>query len=166
MEIVLAPKNRVALLLVDSAAFLMIYLIPIFAHHAPFPLYYAEPMRIVTLAVYFLSRNYPNALFLAFTIPLFSMFCTGHPVPLKALLISTELVLNIALLRLLMQRFRLHHFLATTCSILFAKSSYYILKYLLLSLTLLSGSLVSIPLPVQGFSVLITAAVFSFFLSK
>jgi hypothetical protein len=44
-----------------------------------YPIYLADPMRIVLLAGLLLTRNLKNGILLAVTIPLFSSLVIGHP---------------------------------------------------------------------------------------
>ena len=160
MNTTLRTRSAFEIILIDLIALLVVYLVPSLSHVSPFPLHYAEPMRLMAIGVYFVSGNQKNALLLAFTMPLFSMLFTGHPVPLKALLISVELSVNVLLLDLLMGRFRRQGFGVLLGSILLSKTLYYLLKFLFISMSLLSGALFSIPIPVQVTAAIITAALF------
>ncbi|MGY6743327.1 MAG: hypothetical protein ACXIUQ_11370 [Cecembia sp.] len=164
MEATLKKYKKTRIILADILAITAVYLIPSIAHFSPFPLYFAEPMRLIAITVYFLSKNHWNAMVLAFTLPFFSMLFTGHPIPLKAILISVELFLNILFLRIMTKNLNLHLLLALFSSILFSKILYYFLKYALLTTSLMSGSLISIPIYIQLFSSAITAILFFVFL--
>lgn len=166
MEAIFKNNTKAKIILVDILAITAVYLIPSIAHFSPFPLYYAEPMRLVAIVVYFLTRNHWNSLALAFTIPLFSMLFTGHPIPIKAILISIELAINILLLNLLISKFKFHLLIALFSSIILSKVIYYFLKYLLLTSSIMSGSLISIPIYIQLLSSAITTLLFFIFLVK
>jgi len=148
-------------LLVDVSVFAVIYLLPALSHLVPFPLYLIEPMRIALFAGYLFSRNGYNAAFLAVTLPLFSMWTTGHPVFFKSLLISVELLANILLFILFFQRFRLNVFVALVSSILLSKVIYYGFKFTFLQGGLLAGNLISTGLQNQLITLLGLAMLFS-----
>lgn len=154
------------LALVDLLAILAIYSLPTISHFFPFPMYFSEPMRIIAIAVYFLSKNRKNSFLLALTLPLFSMMFSGHPIPIKAGLISMELLINIFLLDVFFKRFKWNAFIALSSSILLSKVLYYFSKYIFIKLTFLEGALVSIPIYIQILSLMITSLVFFIFLQQ
>lgn len=159
-----AELNVYKIALVDLGAILAIYFLPSVSHLLPFPMYFAEPMRIITIAVYFLSKNHKNSLLIALTLPLFSMMFSGHPIPLKASLISIELLMNVFMLDIFIRYFKWKVFIALSVSILASKVVYYFLKYMIIQFGFLQGSLVSIPLYIQLISLIITSLVFFVFL--
>jgi hypothetical protein len=115
-------------------------------------------MRLVAIAAYFVSRNKSNACILALTLPIFSLVFSGHPTFFKASLISVELFLNMLLLDTLIQNLKWKTFLALVISISVSKIFYYAMKYIFISISLLQGNLISIPIPIQMASVAITAS--------
>ncbi len=143
---VLANK-KTKTILIDVALIITMYLVPTISHLLALPVYYIEPMRIM-LFVSILYTNRLNAAFIAVTLPLFSFAVSGHPVFIKMMLISAELLVNAFLFYYLM-KITNKPFIAGFISIAASKVFYYTIKYLLLSTALLSGSLVSIPLAVQ-----------------
>jgi hypothetical protein len=152
-------KNTVIrIVLTDTLSITLIYFIPVISHLSPFPLYYSEPMRLVAIAAYFASRNKWNAYLLALTLHVFSLAFSGHPTFFKASLISVELFLNMLLLDTLIQNLKWKTFLALVISISVSKIFYYAMKYIFISISLLQGNLISIPIPIQMASVAITAS--------
>lgn len=146
---------RLRTLAIDVAALAVIYFMPALSHLLAVPVYFVEPMRIMLiLAIAHTSKR--NAYFLALTLPLFSFAISAHPVFLKSLLISVELVFNVWLFFALVKIIR-NNFAAMAAAIIGSKMFYYALKFGLLSAALLQGSMVSIPLYIQ----LITTMVFS-----
>jgi hypothetical protein len=146
---------RLRTILIDMAALAVIYFMPALSHMLAVPVYFIEPMRImVILAMAHTSRR--NAYLLALTLPVFSFVISAHPVFLKSLLISLELVVNVWLFYALVKVVR-NNFAAIAAAIIGSKLFYYALKFGLLSAALLQGSMVSIPLYIQ----LLTTMVFS-----
>ncbi len=77
----------------DIAALVFIGLVPAASHLFKIPVYYIEPMRIMlVLALLFSSRW--NAYTLAIVLPLFSFLVSGHPAPVKMIIIMAELLMN------------------------------------------------------------------------
>lgn len=131
----------------DLHAIVLIYFIPTLSHLIGFPLYYAEPMRILLIiALVYTQKN--NAYILALTLPIFSFVVSAHPVFLKSLLISVELMLNVYLFYLLVKHLK-STFPAILLSIVLSKIAYYALKFALISFFLIEGDLVSTPLLMQ-----------------
>jgi hypothetical protein len=141
------PAVRVVI--TDVLVLLLVFLIPALSHLSPFPLYWMEPMRLFVLLGYFLSRNIWNASILAFSVPLFSMWMTGHPIFLKSLLISLELCANVLILHWLWKTAKAPLLPALLGSVFVSKLWYYLLKYSVILAGGLSGTLVSTPLSIQ-----------------
>lgn len=115
-------------------------------------------MRLM-LVLAMVHTHRKNAFILALTLPLFSFFISAHPVLLKSLLISAELVVNVVLFYLLLKR--IHVFPAIFLSIWLSKVFYYGIKYLAMtSLLLDEDRLIGTPLMMQ----LLTSTVFSLYL--
>ena len=146
-------------LLIDVLLLLALYLLPSVSHLTAWPLYILEPMR-VALIVALLFTNRANTYFIAVTIPLASVFLTGHPEPLKAVLMCIEFSVLVACYAWLARRARIPAFVALLAGILFSKVIYYTLKSAALSAGLLAGSLISTPVKMQLILALGTAAVF------
>jgi hypothetical protein len=124
-------KKVIRPLVFDIAAFLGIYLVPAMVHYIAWPVYMIEPMRIVlVLAIVHTSRH--NALFLALTLPFFSYLVSGHPFPLKAAIISTELIANVILFYLLASKTG-SRFFSMLIAILASKMFCYLLYWVFIS---------------------------------
>ena len=108
-----------SVLLVDVVLLAALYLVPALSHATALPVYLLEPMRIA-LIVALLFTNRANTYFIAVTIPLASVLVTGHPEPLKALLMCIEFSILVAAYGLLAQRFRIPAFAALAAAILVA----------------------------------------------
>jgi len=95
--------NAGKILLLDSIAFLLVWLTPVISHLIGFPFYMIEPMRfMVILSVAYTSRG--NSYLLALTLPMFSWVVSGHPEFYKTLVMTAELVLNVFLFYYLVKR--------------------------------------------------------------
>lgn len=151
---------------VDIGVFIAIYFIPAMSHLVSFPLYILEPMRVFLFIGYLLSKSTPNALFLAFTIPLFSLATTGHPVFYKATLISVELVINIYLLHRLVNYANFPVFVSLALATVVSKIGYYVAKYIFIKLALLNGTLISTNPLLQLVTLLSLSAIFALFFKK
>jgi len=147
---------RLRTVAIDLAALAVIYFMPALSHMLAVPVYFIEPMRIMLiLAIAHTGRR--NAYLLALTLPLFSFVISAHPVFLKSLLISVELVFNVWLFFILVKYIR-NNFAAMAAAIIGSKLFYYALKFRLLSAALLQGSLVSIPLYIQLLTTMVLSA--------
>ena len=122
-------------------------------------LYMFEPMR-VALIVALLFTNRANTYFIAFTIPLASAMITGHPEPVKAVLIGIELSILVATYGYLARMERIPVAVALAAGILLGKVAYYAMKSMALSTGLLTGKLISTPPQTQLVLAFGTAAVF------
>lgn len=148
-------------LLIDVVLLAALYLVPSAAHLTAWPLYMLEPMR-VALIVALLFTNRANTYFIAVTVPLASALLTGHPEPLKAVLMCIEFSILVAAYGFLARRFRIPAFAALTAGILLSKVVYYVLKAGALSAGWLGGSLISTPLQTQLVLAIGTAAIFGY----
>ena len=147
-------------LLIDIVLLAALYLLPSFSHLTALPLYKLEPMRIA-LIVALLFTNRANTYLIAFTIPLASAWITGHPPPLKAVLMGIEFSILVATYSHLVRKVRIPAFVALTAAILLGKVTYYTLKLGVLSAGWLGGSLISTPVQTQIILALGTAAIFA-----
>ena len=99
-------------------------------------------MRLMLFALIFLTpKEGINHLFVAFTLPFVSFLFSGHPLFLKSMIMSIELVTNVLVLHYMINKTRA--FWAFGISIIVGKIVYYLLKYALISFGLLNMSLVS-----------------------
>ena len=159
MQAYVKNKNIITTVLIDLLALIFIYFVPAVSHLLNFPLYYADPMRIALFSVLIFTKK-ENVYLMALTIPIFSFLMSGHPVFPKFILVSLELFINIFLI---FRLFRIinNKYLLVFVTLLFSKSIYYLLKYLLIKIALLDSELVSTPLYIQA----IVMAVFSLILA-
>ena len=134
--------------LTDVALFAFVYFIPALSHLTSIPFYILEPMRVAVLLGLVVTGSSRNAYFTALTLPVFSFVVAAHPLLLKSLLMSGELVLNVFLLQFLLKKFR-SGFLAAFLSVILSKIAYYAGKLLLVKASLLDMSMVSTPLWIQ-----------------
>jgi len=112
--------------IIDIFALAFIFMIPTIAHVVPFPLYFIEPMRImVIIAMAHSHRN--NAYLLALVLPVFSFMISGHPILVKALIISAELMVMVGVFHLL--RRYIHTFGAIFSAIIISKLFYFAIKF-------------------------------------
>jgi len=144
-------------IITDVFALALIYLMPTFSHLLSFPLYLIEPMRLMLIIAIVHTHRY-NAYALALTLPLFSFAIAAHPVFIKSILISVELVFMVWLYYQLSRYW--NNFISIFSSIWASKVLYYGLKYLAIMLWLPKEPLVSTPLYLQG----ITSIIFSAYL--
>ena len=162
MSAALAIINRHRnVLLIDIVLLTALYLLPSFSHLTALPLYKLEPMR-VALIIALLFTNRANAYLIAFTIPLASAWITGHPPPLKAVLMGIEFSILVATYLHLVRKDHIPTFVALTAGILLGKAVYYSMKFMALSAGWLGGSLVSTPVQTQLVLAAGPAAVFAF----
>ncbi|MBE0663163.1 MAG: hypothetical protein IH597_11945 [Bacteroidales bacterium] len=153
--IVSTSALRLRTILIDVAALAFVFFLPALSHMLAVPIYLIEPMRIMLiLAIAHTTKR--NAYLLALTLPLFSFAISAHPVFLKSLLISLELVLNVWLFFALGKVIR-NQFAAMAVAIIGSKVFYYALKFGMLSFAMIQGGLISTPIYLQ----LITTAIFS-----
>lgn len=150
METILGKKKSKEIInssLFDLIAIGFIYSVPVLSHLFALPIYYLEPMRLMLiLGIAHTSKK--NAYILAATLPLFSFVVSAHPVFLKTLLISGELLINVWLYFFLVEKLK-NKFGSILISIAASKIIYYVLKFGLLSALLLEGSLISTPILIQ-----------------
>ena len=87
--------NYSTVFICDVIFLMLMYLIPTLSHLTSWPLYMFEPMRCVLLLNLLVLGNKKNAYLMAITLPLFSYFVGSHPVLVKSLIMTIELVMNI-----------------------------------------------------------------------
>ncbi|MDY5969583.1 MAG: hypothetical protein SPJ13_06190 [Bacteroidales bacterium] len=134
MQIVLERFNwkivSADLLLVGAAC-----LIPAVSHITALPLYKVDPMRWLLLAGILLSARRGNGYVLAAALPLVACMVSGMPTPVKAFIMALELGANVALFHILEKKVPVLP--AMLLAILGAKMVYYLLKWIVLSPTVL-----------------------------
>lgn len=161
MEGVLNIKqlNKIRAIVFDLVALITIYLIPTFSHLFNFPFYYLDPMRLMVFLVIIHTKK-KNAYFIAATLPVVSYFTSSHPVLIKSLSMSVELILNVWLFYKLQNKLS-NNFIISAASIFISKLAYYIIKYFMILVSLISVSIISTPLYFQVFTLLIIS-IYSF----
>ena len=145
--------------LLDFSHMAGIYLIPSLSHLLALPIYLLEPMRIAVLIALLFSHR-ANAWLVAITLPLASFWMSGHPEPVKAVLMGIEFSVLIAAYFALRRAVRLPAVVSIAAAIVVGKFVYYGSKAMVLSIGWLSGSLVSTPWTLQLTTAAGTAVVF------
>ena len=156
-------REKIKSILFDIVALAFIYFVPTISHYLSVPLYLIEPMRLM-LVLAMVHTNRRNAYIIALTLPVFSLLVSGHPVALKTVIMTIELVLNVWLFYAISKKWS-NTFGVMLLSIVVSKLVYYLLKFGLISMAVFDSELISTPLYLQ----LITSVVFSaylFFLFK
>jgi hypothetical protein len=116
----------------DIAALTFVGLVPAASHLFKIPIYFIEPMRVM-LVISLLYSSRWNAFALAIVLPLFSFLVSGHPVPVKMIVIMAELFLN-AWLFLYFYRNTKKAFLSTFGSIILSKLFCYAMYLVIFSM--------------------------------
>jgi hypothetical protein len=140
-------KSNIKAITLDIFALLVITFTPAASHMLSIPLYLLEPMRILAI-ISLIHTSKSNTYLIAFILPLFSFLISSHPSIFKALLIFSELSLNIWLFFFLIKRIDIF-FIAMLTSIFISKLYYYILKFGLLNTGLIDGDLFSTSIYLQ-----------------
>lgn len=115
----LSGTFRYSAAITDVAALVFVGLVPAASHLFRIPVYYIEPMRVMLVLALLYSSRW-NAYALAIVLPLFSFLVSGHPAPVKMMIIMAELVLN-AWLFLYFYRRTSRSFLSAFGSIIISK---------------------------------------------
>jgi len=118
--------------LTDIAALVFVGLVPAASHLFKIPVYYIEPMRVMLILALIYSSKW-NAYALAIVLPLFSFLVSGHPAPLKMMVIMAELLLNAWLFLYFYQETR-RSFLSAFGSIVISKVFCYAMYLLVFSM--------------------------------
>jgi hypothetical protein len=135
LETTINPSGtfRYSTAITDIAAMVFVGIVPAASHLFKIPVYNIEPMRIMmVLTLLFTSRQ--NAYLLALALPVFSFLVSGHPAPMKMMIITTELILNVWLFFLLYRNMKMA-FLSMFSSILLSKGFCYAMYLILFSMT-------------------------------
>lgn len=151
--------NYSTVFICDVIFLMLMYLIPTLSHLTSWPLYMFEPMRCVLLLNLLVLGNKKNAYLMAITLPLFSYFVGSHPVLVKSLIMTIELVMNIWLFDMFTRKVA-NCMLAMLLSILVSKALYYSLKYVSISFGLLNTDIVDTNIFIQLMVALIISMLF------
>lgn len=158
------PKNNIVIKnsILDVIGIAFVYFIPSISHLFSFPVYMFEPMRIILILALVHSTK-RNAYLLALTLPLFSFVTASHPVFIKALLITSEMFLNVWLFYFLSKKTS-NLFYAGFGSIILSKVFYYAGKFLLIKMALFNTGLVDTPIIIQA-SLALIFSMYIFYIS-
>lgn len=160
ISLTIPGKTTLISIFTDLGALAFIYMVPTISHLISMPVYLIEPMRLMLiLAMVHTSRT--NAFILALSLPLFSLLISGHPAMPKMILIAAELSLNVFLFYALAKKMK-SVFPAIFLSIIISKTIYYLLKLILIQLTVIQTELFSTPILIQA----VTTILFSLYLFK
>lgn len=159
MKMLSIRQYPVKVLFIDSFLLLLIYLLPAAAHLTGIPVYMMEPMRLA-LILAIAHTNRTNTFLLAATLPLFSFLLSGHPVFIKMLIITSELLVNVWMFYFLTKR-SFHPFTAMIVAILMSKILCYLLYWPLISFAFMVEEAEPRFLMIQ----LVTTTIFGFYIS-
>jgi len=123
---------RYSTAITDIAALVFVGLVPDASHLLKIPVYYIEPMRVMLVLALLYSSRF-NAYALAVVLPLFSFLVSGHPVPVKMMIIMAELLLNAWLFLLFYQKTK-KSFLSAFGSIIISKGFCYFSYFIVFSM--------------------------------
>lgn len=151
-------REKIKSILFDIVALAFIYFVPTISHYLSVPLYLIEPMRLM-LVLAMVHTNKRNAYIIALTLPVFSLLMSGHPVAIKTVIMTMELVFNVWLFFTISKKWK-NTFAVMLLSILVSKLAYYTMKFGLISFAVFDTELISTPIYLQ----LITSVVFSAYL--
>lgn len=121
MDTTINPSGtfRYSTAITDIAALVFVGLVPAASHLFKIPIYFIEPMRVMLVLALLYSSKW-NAYALAIVLPLFSFLVSGHPAPVKMMVIMAELALNVWLLLFFYQKSKMP-FLSAFGSIILSK---------------------------------------------
>ncbi len=143
----------------DLIIVVMLYMVPTISHLTALPLYKFEPMRWVLLLTLLITGEKKNSFFLAATLPLFSFAVGHHPIFIKCILLTIELVANVFLFDYMFKFIR-NSAVSMFLAIIFSKILYYFIKILCISTGLLEGQLFATSIWIQIIVVLIITLLF------
>ncbi len=139
MQLILS-KNNMKTVGLDLILLGTLCLVPAVSHLTTLPFVAMEPIRIALFTAMLLSASRYNGYIMAVALPLLSCLISGMPAPVSAGIMAVELLVNVALFRLLSCRAGLKTFPSMLLSIVGAKVVYYALKAMLLSSVVLIGT--------------------------
>lgn len=147
--------------IIDLLILAFVYFIPSLTHLLNYPVYYIEPMRISLFFSIVCLKERNNAYFLALSLPLFSYMVAGHPVAVKNIIMSVELVINVFLLFQLKDK-KINLFTVSVLSIILSKVFYYLLKHVAIICGMMRAPLFDTPLLIQGIISVVLSLTFMF----
>jgi len=155
--------NKLRVIVFDLIALSFIYLIPTFSHIINFPVYYLDPMRLMVFLV-IVHTDRKNSYLIAATLPLVSYLASSHPILIKSLTMSVELLINVWLFYEFSKLFK-NKFIPASLSIIVSKIVYYLIKYFLVSITVISTDIISTPLYFQ-IAILLFISLYAFIMTS
>ena len=134
MDTTINPSGtfRYSIAITDIAALVFVGLVPAASHLFKIPVYFIEPMRVMLVLALLYSSRW-NAYALAIVLPLFSFLVSGHPAPVKMMIIMAELALNAWLFLYFYQKTR-RSFLSAFSSIIISKVFCYAMYFVAFSM--------------------------------
>lgn len=151
----------------DILVLTAVYFIPVFVHDANFPLYIFEPMRLLLFAALLICRSNTNAFFLAVTLPLVSTILPPHHPPVyKAVIISFELLVNVACFVWAVKKIKWPPFVLFFISTVVSKLFYYGIKFIFIELALIEGKLITTSIFTQLITLGVLSLLFAVFYRK
>ena len=135
-------------ILIDLGGILLVYFLPEISNLVNIPLYLFEPMRVIVI-VALIHTLKQNTYLLAILLPVLSYLFSSHPSIIKTIIVSGELLLNIFLYFYLLTKFKTNKFLLMSISIVVSKFAYYVIKFISIKLSLLTGNLIATPIKYQ-----------------
>lgn len=152
-------SSAIKITFIDLLALLLIYFTPALSHLLSLPVYLIEPIRLMLILSVAHSSKI-NTFLLALSLPMFSHLISAHPVFLKTILISFELLLFSIIFYEFSKKYK-SVFMVTLLSIVAGKLFYYVFKYLFISYGFIQSELISTPVLMQ----IIVSIVFSLYVS-
>jgi hypothetical protein len=114
-------------LLLDLGALCAIYFLPAAVHFTGIPMYMIEPMRLMLILSLAHASKY-NSYLLALSLPYFSYVVSGHPEFIKMLIITGELILNVAIFYWMLKWLN-RPFIVAFLSIIISKTACYLIYW-------------------------------------
>ncbi len=134
METTIIPSGtfRYSTAITDITALVFVGIVPAASHLFKIPIYYIEPMRVMLVLALLYSSRW-NAFAMAVALPLFSFLVSGHPAPIKMMIIMAELLVNAWLFLLFFEKTR-KSFLSSFGSIIISKVFCYTMYLMVFSI--------------------------------
>ena len=118
-------------------------------------------MRVMLFSLILATPRYKiNHRIIAVLLPLFSFVVSGHPIFVKSVIMSVELLINVLIFHWMMEIMSV--FKSVALSVIIAKVIYYMLKGFLIGGGLLKMNLISTDIVIQLVVLLLVALLFKF----
>lgn len=139
----LSTNKAITIAVTDIVVLTTVYFIPAIVHSTGVNVNYFEPMRLLVFAALLISQSNGNALILAASLPLVShMLPPHHPPFYKAVIMSAELLVNVAVFIWAVKKIKWPPFVLFFIATIISKLFYYLLKYIFIQIGLIEGKLV------------------------